>query len=182
MKDIRFHGRGGQGAVTAVEMLTAAFVQEGKYSAGFPMFGFERRGAPVTAFVRYSDQPIRQKTKVYEPDCIVVIDRASIKSPGVFDGLKKGGVLVANIIEPIGSKDSTRLSRIGMIDATTVAMQEIGFAATNTTMLGAFSATTGWVSLDAVLKALEKNFEGEMLEKNLAAAKRGFKEVKITEF
>lgn len=182
MKDIRFHGRGGQGAVTAIEMLTAAFVREGKYSAGFPMFGFERRGAPVTAFVRYSDQPIREKTKVYQPDCIVVIDRASIKSPDVFNGLKQGGVLVANIIEPIGGKESAMLSRIGMIDATTVAMQEIGFAATNTAMLGAFSATTGWVGLDAVLEALEKHFEGEILKKNLAAARRGFKEVKITDF
>lgn len=179
MKEIRFHGRGGQGAVMAAEMLTTAFVLGEKYSAGFPMFGFERRGAPVTAFVRCDDNPVREKTMVYQPDAIIVIDRPSVKSPMVFNGLKENGVLTANIVEPVEEKVRKRLSRVGMIDATTIALQEIGIPATNTAMLGAFAATTGWTTLDYVLEAVKRYFDGEILEKNLASARRGFNEVKI---
>ena len=96
MKEIRIHGRGGQGAVIAARMLASAFVIEGKCIASFPMYGFERRGAPVVAFTRLDDKPIWGKTQVYNPDCLVVIDPTLFKLPALFTGLKRGGILIAN--------------------------------------------------------------------------------------
>ena len=106
---------------------------------------------------------------------------ASIKSPLVFAGVKEGGILVANIIEEVDKNIGEKLSRVGKVDAETIALQEIGIPAVNTVMLGAFAATTEWVSLDSVLEAVERYFKGELLGKNLASAKRGFNEVRMDE-
>src|SRR4030043_188419 len=101
MKEIRIHGRGGQGAVLAARMLASAFVAEGKSVASFPMYGFERRGAPVVAFTRVDDKPIREKTQIYTPDCLVVIDPGLMKLPTLFTGLKTGGALIINSKKPL---------------------------------------------------------------------------------
>lgn len=179
MKEVRFHGRGGQGAVVATQILATALVGEGKHAACFPSFGFERRGAPVAAFCRLDDKPIRRRTQIYHPDCLVVIDPLLIKSPQVFNGVREGLILVVNASEPMKAKCHEHLSVIGAVDATEIGLQEIGAPITNTCMLGAFACTTGWVRLDSLLSSLEEFFGGSMLEKNVRCVERGFKEAVV---
>ncbi len=180
MKEIRLHGRGGQGVVTAADILATAFVMEGKYAASFPMFGFERRGAPVTAFVRFDSQPIRERPHVYNPHCLVVADSSLLHSSALFAGLREGGILVLNSPNPPQNLQGS-LSRLGMVDATAIALKEIGLPATNTCIAGAFAATTGWLTLEAINSSLEEFFKGASLEKNRRCALRGFQEVKVLE-
>ena len=111
VKEIRFHGRGGQGAVTAAKMLASAAAEEGKCVASFPMYGFERRGMPVIAFTRVDDKPIREKTQIYTPDCLMVIDPTLLGLPNLFDGLKPGGVLILNSAKAPKSVSPTILKR-----------------------------------------------------------------------
>ena len=96
MREIRFHGRGGQGTATAAEILAAAIVCDGAHAAAFPMFGFERRGAPVAAFLRLDTAPIRERTQVYAPDCLILLDPGLVRTGVIFDGFKPGGTLVVN--------------------------------------------------------------------------------------
>lgn len=159
-------------------MLATAFLQEGKWVASFPEFGFERRGAPVRAFIRVDANPIREKTKVYHPDCMLVIDPLLIKARNVFDGLKPQGILVINAPHPEEYAEKN-LTLVGRVNATKIALEEIGIAVTNTCMLGAFARTTGWVSLDSVLKSLASYFSGRLLEKNMGAVRRGFEETTL---
>jgi pyruvate ferredoxin oxidoreductase gamma subunit len=178
MKEIRIHGRGGQGAMAGARMLATAFVHEGQWVASFPEFGFERRGAPVRAFIRVDASPIREKTKVYHPDCMLVIDPLLVKAKNVFDGLKPQGILVINAPHPedYGEKN---LGVVGRVNATRIALEEIGMAVTNTCMLGAFARATGWVSLDSVIQSLAGYFSGQMLEKNTRSARRGYEETTL---
>ena len=152
-KEIRLHGRGGQGAVMAAKILASAFALEGKYVASFPMYGFERRGMPVVAFTRFADQPIREKTQIYTPDCIMVIDPTLLDLDTLFDGLQPGGVLILNSARPLAKAPSKNLHTTGIINATQVALCEIGRDIPNTCLVGAMAATTGWVKLDSVLTA-----------------------------
>ena len=179
MIEVRFHGRGGQGAVTASRILANAFVREGKYGASFPMFGFERRGAPVTAFGRFSNTPVREKTQIYNPDILVVLDPSQKKVPAVFQGLVPDGTMVLNDDEKLLEHPSKNLAKIGIVDADGIAIEEIGFAMPNTCIIGAFAAVTGLIDLDPVLESLEDYFQGKKLEANIRCAQRGFKEVEI---
>lgn len=178
-KEIRLHGRGGQGAVMAAKMLASAFAIEGKSVASFPMYGFERRGMPVVAFTRFDEKPILEKTQIYTPDLLMVVDPTLLAIPTLFDGLKAGGVLILNSNRPFTTRPSANLAKVGRIDATGVAMEEIGRDIPNTCLIGALAATTGWVSLDSVLKGLSEYLEGSMLEKNIRNATRGYKEVEV---
>jgi 2-oxoacid:acceptor oxidoreductase gamma subunit (pyruvate/2-ketoisovalerate family) len=178
VKEIRIHGRGGQGAVTAARMLASAFVVEGKYVASFPMYGFERRGAPVQAFTRLDDKPIREKTQVYFPDCMVVIDPTLMKINTLFAGLKPEGILIVNS-PSFNSQVDKNLAVAGVIDATKIAVEEIGRDIPNTCLLGAFAATTEWVKLDSIKAILSDYLSGDMLARNMRSVERGFKEVKI---
>jgi 2-oxoacid:acceptor oxidoreductase gamma subunit (pyruvate/2-ketoisovalerate family) len=182
MKEIRIHGRGGQGAAATSRILTTAFVREGKWACGFPVFGFERRGAPLAAFVRVDDKIIREKTKVYCPDCVVVIDPSLLHTANIFQGVKKGSVAVANAPASIEERMDENLAKIGTVDATAIAIEEIGASITNTCMLGAFARTTGWIELDNVLGALAEYFSGDKLEKNLRAVRRGYEETRVVTF
>lgn len=182
MIEVRFHGRGGQGSVTAARILANAFVLEGKYGSSFPMFGFERRGAPVTAFLRFDDHPIKEKTQIYNPDCLVVLDSSLKSSSFVYEGLKPEGVLILNGGEPKTDKPHEHVQRVGIIDAETVAREELGFPSPNTCMVGAFAAATGWVGLEFVLASLGHYFSDEILEKNTRSTQRGFDEVKVTQW
>lgn len=182
MKEIRVHGRGGQGTVVAARMLATAFVYENKWASGFPVFGVERRGAPLTAFVRFDDKPIREKTKVYNPDCLIVIDSHLFGSIDLFQGIKEGCILVGNVPAPLKERCHKNVRVIGFVDATGIAIQEIGRSITNTCMLGAFARTTSWLKLNSVLSALKEYFRGEILEKNMRAVVRGFEETSITRF
>jgi 2-oxoacid:acceptor oxidoreductase gamma subunit (pyruvate/2-ketoisovalerate family) len=179
VKEIRFHGRGGQGAVTAARMLASAFVVEGMSVASFPMYGFERRGAPVVAFTRVDDKPIREKTQIYNPDCMVVIDPGLMKLPALFAGLKKEGILVINSKQPLEKRPNDNLKVVGVVNATQIAVDEIKRDIPNTCLLGAFAATTGWLDLKSILSCLGDYLSGDMLERNLRSAERGFREVEV---
>ena len=179
MIETRFHGRGGQGAVMASGMLASALVHEGKYAVAFGMFGPERRGAPVMSFLRFDDNPIRRKTQIYHPDCLVVVDPRIIYTQDIFSGLKEGGILVINAPKADKELYSSNVALAAVVDATKIGLEEIGTAITNTCMMGAFARTTGWVKLDSLLHALEERFSGKVLESNARCVKRGFEEVTV---
>lgn len=181
MKEIRIHGRGGQGAVMAARMLASAFVVEGKCVASFPMYGFERRGAPVQAFTRLDDKPIREKTQVYTPDCMVVIDPTLLKLSTLFSGLKPDGVLIVNSPN-FETQADKNLKVAGVVNATQIAVEEIGRDIPNTCLLGAFAATTQWVKLDSILGCLGDYLSGDMLKRNVRSCERGFHEVKVVKW
>lgn len=182
MKEIRLHGRGGQGAVISAEILVASFVADGKHAAGFPMFGFERRGAPVAAFVRVDEQPVREKTQIYTPDCLVVIDSSQLRSPRVYAGLKPGGIAIVNAPGLPEPRLDPKVGRLGWVDATRIALEEIGSPITNTCMLGAFAGATQWVRLDSILACLKSYFDGKLLAVNQKSVERGFREVAVKEY
>ncbi|MFC1942010.1 2-oxoacid:acceptor oxidoreductase family protein [Chloroflexota bacterium] len=179
MKEIRLHGRGGQGAVVAARMLASAFVNEGKSVASFPMYGFERRGAPVVAFTRIDDKPIREKTQIYNPDCMVVIDPTLMKLPTLFSGLKPEGILILNSSRSLKNQPNDNLKICGVVDATKIAVDEIGRDIPNTCLLGAFAAATGWLDLQSILNCLGDYLSGDMLTRNLRSTERGFREVEV---
>lgn len=157
MKEIRIHGRGGMGAVKAAEALVYAAVMDNKYGNSIPFFGFERQGAPVTAFVRISDEPIRPKNRIYHPDILIVLDPTIMNAVNVFDGVREGGVLVLNTshaAKEIEVPDNMR--KIAVVNATQIAIDTIGRAITNTVMLGAFCKATNLVSVDEVAKKVEE--------------------------
>ena len=182
MKEIRIHGRGGQGAVLAARMLASAFVAEGKCVASFPMFGFERRGAPVVAFTRIDDKPIREKTQIYNPDCLVVIDPSLMKLPALFSGLKPEGILILNSRRPLENRPNENLKLAGVVNATQIAVEEIRRDIPNTCLLGAFAATTGWLDLESILSGLGEYFSGDILQRNVRCTERGFDEVKVSKW
>ncbi len=179
MKEMRFHERGGQGTVIGAEMLAYAIVLEGRYASSFPSFGPERRGAPVAAFLRFDDKPIRETHQIYEPDCIVVLDPFQAKLPNIFNGLKDGGIAILNTHRLFLEKYPQNLSLIGLIDATSIALNEIGRSIVNTCMLGVIAKVTGWVNINSLISSIKSYFEGELLETNIRLAMRGYEEVKI---
>lgn len=178
-KEIRFHGRGGQGAVMAAKMLASVMAREGKHVASFPMYGFERRGMPVIAFTRFNDQIIREKTQIYTPDCLMVIDPTLLSLETLFTGLKPGGILILNSPTQLATQPSANLEKVGIINATDVALCEIGRDIPNTCLIGAMAKTTGWFSLDSVIKGMEDYLSGSMLKKNIRNAERGYNEVEV---
>lgn len=180
MKEIRLHGRGGQGAVLASQILVSAAVKEGKFGTAIPFFGFERRGAPLSAFVRFDDKRIREKTQIYNPDCVVVIDPTLVNAVNVFDGVKEGGIVVLNDPRtPDQVECPPFVRRVGAVDATSIALEVLGSPITNTPMLGAFAATTGWVGLDALVSALKEILKGKQADLNARAALLGYERTKV---
>lgn len=179
MKEIRFHGRGGQGTATAAEILAAAIVGDGKHAAAFPMFGFERRGAPVTAFLRFDTAPIRERTQVYAPDCLILLDPGLVRTGVIFDGFKAGGALVVNGAVLPAIPREARPGLAGLVPATAIALEELGRPAANTAILGAFARITRWVSREALLGVLPDYFDGEALHGNRRALERGYREATL---
>jgi 2-oxoacid:acceptor oxidoreductase gamma subunit (pyruvate/2-ketoisovalerate family) len=179
VKEIRFHGRGGQGAVLAARMLASAAAAEGKNVASFPMYGFERRGMPVVAFTRISEEPIREKTQIYTPDCLMVVDPTLLGLKNLFDGLKEDGVLILNTPRGFTDPPHPHLRKAGVINATQVALCEIGRDIPNTCLIGALAKVTGWVKLESVLEGLGEYLEGDMLKRNIRNAERGYEEVEV---
>jgi pyruvate ferredoxin oxidoreductase gamma subunit len=182
MIESRWHGRGGQGAVTSVEMLALAAIEEGKYAQGFPAFGPERRGAPVMAFNRISDTPIKIRSGIYHPDVVVVLDPSLVNLVPVTDGLKPEGVLIVNTSKPAKEIRSILNYRgtLYTVDATRIAREELGVPITNTTMLGAVLKVTGVLRLDALKNPLAHRF-GKLAGRNMAALKRAYSEVRMAE-
>lgn len=180
MIEVRWHGRGGQGAVTSVEMLALAAIGEGRYAQGFPSFGPERRGAPVEAFNRVDDVRIKKRQRVYRPDVVVVIDPGLITLVNVAEGLKPEGLLLLNTHRPLKEIEPYLQfqGRIALVDATKIAWEELGLPITNTTMLGALVKMTGVVKLESLNEPITHRF-GRIAGRNLAAMKRAYDEVKL---
>jgi pyruvate ferredoxin oxidoreductase gamma subunit len=180
MLEIRWHGRGGQGAVTSVEMLALAAIGEGKHAQGFPSFGPERRGAPVTAFNRIDNKRIKVRSAIYNPDAVVVLDSSLVTLVNVTEGLKPDGTLIVNTSKSPEElkKELNFKGRVATVDASKIAWEELGVPITNTTMLGALIKIVGIVKLDSVKDPIGHRF-GRIAGKNLAALKRAYEEVKI---
>ncbi|HJK08273.1 MAG TPA: 2-oxoacid:acceptor oxidoreductase family protein, partial [Methanocorpusculum sp.] len=145
----------------------------GVHAQAFPAFGVERRGAPVQAFVRFSNEKIRLRSQAYEPDYIIVQDSTLIRDVNVFAGMSEGGISIINT-EKKGEYALPEGVRLIVIDATQIALEEIGLPITNTTLMGAFAAASGEITLDALKDAIEERFPGKLAETNFAAAKRAY--------
>jgi len=179
--EVRWHGRGGMGAVTAAELLARAAISEGGYAQSFPSFGPERRGAPVLAFLRISDGFIRVRTNIYQPDIVVVLDPRLLHIVDVTSGLKdKGKIIINSRKSPEKLKSEFGYTwPVATIDAITVARETIKLPITNTAMMGSFLKVTGAVKMDYVVEAIRERF-GNRAEGNIEAMKRAYKET-VTE-
>lgn len=177
MIGIRIHGRGGQGAVTASRLLAEAAYIDGKFSQAIPMYGTERRGAPLTAFVRLDDVRVRERELVHEPDIIVVLDPLLSTQQAVANGLKKGGLLILNSAHPPEEVEIGGDFNIVTVNATKIALETLKRPITNTAILGAFSKAAGLPKLESIEKAILHRFPGRIGEMNIAAIRMSFEEV-----
>ncbi len=175
--EIRFHGRGGQGAWTASLLLAQAGLLEGKQIQSFPAFGPERAGAPMTAYTRISEKPIQIHSSVYEPDMVVVLD-PTLLGPAVAEGLKKDSKIVVNTTETAAAvkKKLGVDNETWVVDATGMAMRIMGVNITNTVLLGAVVKASGAVKLDSVLAVVKERFQGKIRDQNLEVVEAAYKE------
>ncbi len=182
MIEIRFHGRGGQGAVTSAELTALAAIEQGKYAQAFPSFGPERRGAPVMAYVRVSDEPIRTREKIYEPDIVVVLDPTLLDIVNVGAGLKDDGIVVLNTTKSAEEiRERTGITaKLALVDASLIAIETMGIPITNTTLLGAMLKATDLLPLSALEGPLEERF-GRIAVKNIQASQRAYQETVVKE-
>lgn len=184
MKDIiefRWHGRGGQGAWTASELLARTALKEGKYIQSFPEFGPERMGAPVAAFTRISSKPIRIHCAVYEPDVVIVLDPTLLKSVAVASGLVDDGIIIVNSTESpenVRKQLNSDKGTLWVIPATEIALNILGLPITNTALLGTVAKATNIVSLDTIEQTVKDRFRTDLAEKNFAVIKKSYKEAK----
>jgi len=181
MIEVRLHGRGGQGAVTSAELLALAAINEGKYAQAFPSFGPERRGAPVIAFCRIDDKPIRIRSAIYKPDLVLVLDPGILRLVNVTSGLKEDGILIANtkysgkeLRKELGIKHT-----LATVNATHIAMEELGLPITNTSMLGSLLKAREIIPFDSLIDPLKKRF-GRIAEKNIKVFTRAYQETELT--
>lgn len=177
--ELRFHGRGGQGAVTAATILARAALFEGKWAQAIPEFGAERRGAPVRVYARISDKPIQVHSTVVEPDIVVVLDYELLKLVDVTEGLKPEGIVVLN--SPVNTSPFPKF-RTFCVNATRIAkdlnLVVSGWPTVNTAMVGALAKASGVVSIDSVVKAISEYFSSPALAKaNSDAAVKAFEEI-----
>jgi pyruvate ferredoxin oxidoreductase gamma subunit len=180
--EIRWHGRGGQGAVTSAELIAQAAISEGKFAQAFPSFGPERRGAPVQAFNRIDrKEPVRIRADINEPDVVVVLDPSLLSIVNVTSGLKEGGLVIINTKKTAKQvrADFGIKYRLATVNATKIAREQLGVPIVNTTMLGAIIKATGAVTKDSIRAPLEKRF-GRLGERNIKAMETAFAEVSST--
>ena len=184
MFEIRIHGRGGQGVVTAAELLASAAFLEGRHAQAFPSFGSERTGAPVVSFCRIDDRQIRSHDPISEPDAVIIIDPTLLHQVDVFGGLKADGWVLINTargLADLGIGDLLehfRHERLQTVGATDIARECLGRPLPNAAVLGGFAALSGTVSLDTVTQAIRERFAGDLGEANAAAARRAFAAVR----
>ena len=180
MFQIRFHGRGGQGVVTAAEMLSVAAFLEGKHAAAFPSFGSERMGAPVMSFCRIDDKEIRLREPVMDPDVLIIQDPTLFKVINVFGGLKPNGYLLVNSHKSAaelgltGAVSKLPAGHCRMVPASEIALKYVGRPLPNAALLGSFAALTGVVKFDSVAAAIRGAFAGKIGEANVAAAQASY--------
>lgn len=178
MFQVRIHGRGGQGVVTAAELLAQAAFDEGKFAQAFPSFGSERTGAPVVAFARISQQPIRVREPIMTPDALIVQDETLLRAIDVFSGLSPDGFVLINSTQQFSElglgEYANAPSRFMTVPATQLAMQHLGRPVPNAVLLGAFAALTGAVTLVSVNGAITERFSAKLAAGNIAAATAAF--------
>lgn len=176
MLQIRIHGRGGQGVVTAAEMLSIAAFEQGRHAQAFPSFGSERTGAPVIAFCRMDDQEIRLREPILSPDVLIVQDPTLLHQVDVFQGLQPDGYVLINSkrsFHDLGLADIEarfRRERLTTLPATEIALKHLGRPLPNAVLLGGFAALSGLITLDAVAHAIRVKFAGKLADGNVAAA------------
>ncbi len=182
MLEFRWHGRGGQGAWTASELLARTAISEGKYIQSFPEFGPERMGAPVTAFTRISDGPLRMHCAVQDPDVVVVLDTTLLKTVPVTAGLNRDDdiIIINSAEEPSKVREDLKLTKgqVWTVPATEIALKILGAPITNTALLGAVAKATGIVTLDGIEKNVKERFRADLAEKNNAVIREAYKEAK----
>jgi len=183
MIEIRFHGRGGQGSVIASEILAQAAFKEGKNVQSFPYFGVERRGAPVTAFTRIDDRPIRIRSEIYEPDYVIVLDPSLLGAVDITSGLKEGGLVLINIDKKPEELKLRSASRIATVDATSIAIKHgLGSRTApvvNTAILGAFAAASKEVRIESIVESI-REIAPTKKEENAEAAKEAYEKVMVS--
>ncbi|MDQ1240608.1 MAG: pyruvate ferredoxin oxidoreductase gamma subunit [Thermodesulfobacteriota bacterium] len=180
MIEMRFHGRGGQGAVTSAELVAQAAIDIGKFALAFPSFGPERRGAPVVAFARVDDQKVRLRYKVYNPDVAIVLDPSLLDIANPTEGIKPDGILVLNTSQPIQSvRDQLSYQgKLAIVDAGRIAREVIGLPITNTTMVGALVKATNVLPIDSLIGPFQRRF-GKIAPRNIEAMKRAWQETEV---
>lgn len=187
MFQVRIHGRGGQGVVTAAELLSVAGFVEGRHAQAFPSFGSERTGAPVVAFCRIADAPIRVREPIVAPDAIIVQDPTLIHQVDVFAGFGHDGYLLVNTgrdLEELGLGELVqrlRPERLATVAATEIALACVGRPLPNAALLGAFAALTGQLELESMTGAIRARFPGDVGERNAAAAEQAFAAIRVVE-
>lgn len=180
MFQVRIHGRGGQGVVTAAELLSVAAFVEGRHAQAFPTFGSERTGAPVVAFCRIDDEPIRVREPIVEPDALVVQDPTLLHQVNLFAGLGPDGSILINStrsFDELGLGElygRFRRERLLTVPATDLAREHLGRPLPNAALLGGLAGLTGLVSIDSVAEAIRERFPGRVGEGNVAAAEAAF--------
>ena len=183
MLQIRIHGRGGQGVVTAAELLSIAAFEQGRHAQAFPSFGSERTGAPVVAFCRIDDRPIRLREPILAPDVLIVQDPTLLHQVDVFQGLKPDGYVLINSrrsFDELGLgeiADRFRHERLITVPASEIARQHLGRPLPNAVLLGGFAALSSLIAIDAVAHAINDKFKGEIAAKNVSAAREAFEVV-----
>lgn len=182
MIEMRFHGRGGQGAVTSAELVARAAIDTGKFATAFPSFGPERRGAPVVAFARVDDRPVRVRYKVYEPDVVIVLDPSLLDISNPTEGIRKSGTLVINSSKTPDEirRELSYNGRIAVVDAGRIAREVLGLPITNTTMVGALVKGAGLLSVEALEEPFKSRF-GKIAARNIEAMKRAYEETTVVE-
>jgi len=185
LTEIRWHGRGGQGVVTAGKVLAETALEAGLYFQAFPDYGPERAGAPIRAYTRLSKRPIVVHNQIDSPDVVVVLDPTILSTVSVVDGLEEGGIVIVNTSQPpdkLRAQLKLEGGRVFAVNASHIAIEETGREITNTPMLGALAKATGLFTLDAVIAQLRHSFgtklSAEIVEANVRAAKRAAEEMK----
>ncbi|HUW75253.1 MAG TPA: 2-oxoacid:acceptor oxidoreductase family protein [Gallionella sp.] len=184
MFELRIHGRGGQGVVTAAEMFSVAAFAEGRNAQAFPSFGSERTGAPVVSFCRISDRELRLREPVMEPDAIIIQDITLLHQVDVFAGLKKDGYVLLNTarsFEELGLGDliaGRPPERLCTLSATEIALKHIGRPIPNAPLIAGFAALSGLIRLESVIKAISEKFSGKVADGNIAAATEAYNLIK----
>ena len=181
MREIVIHARAGQGAITTASILAQALFLEGKYAYAFPHFGAARMGAPMNAFLRFSDKPIRLRSRIYSPDYVIVVDSTLLRSIDVLKGLKEKGVIICDEREGIEYPSPQDKQHIYIVPATRIALEVMGKPLGNTALLGAFVGSTGIIKFSSLESAIKKRFSGKTGELNLECAKRGYEFIKKEE-
>ena len=183
MFQVRIHGRGGQGVVSAAEMLSVAAFGEGRHAQAFPSFGSERMGAPVMAFCRIDDREIRLREPVMEPDALIIQDATLLHQVDLFSGLARDGYILINStrsVEELGIGDFTATfppEHLCVVPASALALKHVGRPLPNAALLGGFAAITGQLGFESVANAIRRKFAGKVGEGNVAAARAAFDRV-----